>query len=182
MAQRNRGFTVTAISEADFVDITELRVLLEPHALERSAPNLTEGDLKQALSALKRSSKTKDLMERASLHWDFHRILYSKCGRPRLIAQVAHLHLGINRYMMPMWTRHGLSEDWDESHEGIVEAIRTGRIDAAKRIVVDQIVDAQHRVLGAIVRARRLKEHVRDTDDRLQGHKGAHLRLLRHAH
>jgi DNA-binding GntR family transcriptional regulator len=154
IAQHNRGVTVTPTNEADFIDIAELRALLEPHALEKSAPHLGPQDFSQALEALRKSAKSTDLLERASLHWEFHRILYSKCDRPRLIAQIAHLHLSINRYILPMWSRFGLSDDWDQSHEDIVDAIRANRIDTAKQIVVDQIHESRQRVLSAIARTR----------------------------
>lgn len=154
VAKHNRGVTVTEVSEADFVDIAEMRALLEPHALELSAPNLSETDFSEALSALKRSANSSDLLERAALHWEFHRILYAKCGRPRVVAQIGNLHLSINRYLLPMWSHYGLSDHWDQSHEEIVAAIRSGSIAAAKKIVVEQIHESQQRILNAMARSK----------------------------
>ncbi len=150
VAQANKGVTVTEISENDFIDIAELRVLLEPQALGKSATSLTAGDYEQALAALKKASATQDLLERAALHWEFHRVLYARCNRPRLIAQIANLHLSINRYVLPMWSRHGLSDHWDQSHVDIVDALRAGDVAHAQRIVVDQIEAARDRVLHAL--------------------------------
>ena len=95
-----------------------------------------------------------DLLQRAGLHWEFHRILYSKCERPRVIAQITNLHLSINRYLLPMWSHFGLSEHWDESHEDIVDALRSRRFAAAKKIIGDQIHESRQRVMSAIARSR----------------------------
>jgi DNA-binding GntR family transcriptional regulator len=115
-----------------------------------SAPHLTAGDRQQALAALAKASASKDLLERAELHWEFHRLLYAKCGRPRLLAQISNLHLGINRYLLPIWSTHGLSEHWDESHEQIVNALARGKVQQAMKIVVEQIGDSCTRVLSAL--------------------------------
>lgn len=150
VAQANKGVTVTEVSDSDFVDIAELRVLLEPQALAKSAPELTEQDYTHALAALSKAAVTKDLLERAALHWEFHRILYARCKRPRLINQIANLHLSINRYLLPLWSRHGLSDHWDQSHVDIVEKLRAGDVAEAKNIVVAQIEESRERVLHAL--------------------------------
>src|SRR6266849_2895565 len=51
----NRGVTVTDISDDDFLDIAELRALLEPQALRRSAPRLTAADFIQSEKILQRA-------------------------------------------------------------------------------------------------------------------------------
>jgi DNA-binding GntR family transcriptional regulator len=142
----NRGVTVTRVSERDFHDITELRTLLEPHALRLSAPHLTADDLIAAEGTLIAAGATPDRTERAKLHWDFHRALYAKADRPRLLAQIGGLHVNITRYLLPLWARVGLSKDWVNSHLEIVTAIRDGDIDHAALLIVDQINEASTRV------------------------------------
>jgi len=154
ISQHNKGVTVTPVSEADFTDIAELRELLEPHALAQSAPLLEPADYDLAIAALHSSAASTDLLERAALHWEFHRVLYAKCQRPRLIAQIANLHLSINRYLLPMWSQHGLTEDWDQSHMDILDAVRSGDIERAQRIVVEQIHESRDRILAAIARTK----------------------------
>lgn len=151
-SQHNRGVTVVRTSAEEFEEVTQLRLLLEPFALLRSAPHLTGPDFERAAAALKRSS-TSDVLERAALHWEFHRILYSRCNMPRLIAQIAGLHLCVNRYVLSAWSSEGVSEHWDESHGQILDALKLGNAALANKIIIQQIEEASQRVLQKLHRS-----------------------------
>lgn len=146
----NRGVTVSTISEKDFVEIAELRNLLEPHVLRLSAPHLDRSDLVESESILMKAAEATDAFERARLHWEFHRSLYKRADRPRLLSQVAGLYQSINRYLLPAWASSGLSEDWVASHLALVATIRTGDFDGACKLVIDQTDESAQRVLGHI--------------------------------
>jgi DNA-binding GntR family transcriptional regulator len=145
--QRNRGVAVAHLTKADFVDISELRILLEPQALRRSAPNLTRADLDEAAAILDAAEESRDVIERSERHWAFHRRLYARAERPRLLATIDTLYLQINRYLLKAWTEAGLSADWNQSHEAIVECLRRGEIEAAAEMVRVQAIHATERVL-----------------------------------
>ncbi len=155
----NRGVTVTDISEDDFLDIAELRALLEPQALRRSAPRLTPADFMQSEKILQRAAETSDPLDRADLHWEFHRSLYQQAGRPRLLAQIANLYRSINRYLLPLWASHGLSPGWVESHLTIIAAVRDNNIDEACRLIVEQTIESSDRVRDQL---RQKQNHARD--------------------
>lgn len=142
----NRGVTVSSVSEHDFREIAELRALLEPHALRHSAPRLGRSDFEYAETLLVQSAKASDPLERARLHWEFHRSLYQKADRPRLLAQIAGLYQSINRYLLPTWASSGLSANWVESHLTIVNAVRDGDLDGACRLIVAQTIESSDRV------------------------------------
>jgi DNA-binding GntR family transcriptional regulator len=143
----NRGVTVSPTSEHDFLEIAELRALLEPHALRLSAPRLNQADLEQSEAILIRAAEATDALDRARLHWDFHRSLYKRAERPRLLAQIASLYQGINRYLLPAWATSGLSKGWVDSHLMLVASLRDGDIDRASKLVVDQTDESAQRVL-----------------------------------
>jgi DNA-binding GntR family transcriptional regulator len=142
----NRGVTVSMMSALDFREIAELRVLLEPHALRLSAPRLTRGDFEYSETLLVNAAKAADPMQQASLHWEFHRSLYHRADRPRLLAQIAGLYQSINRYLLPAWASSGLSANWIESHLTIVTAIRNHDLDEACRLIVGQTLESSDRV------------------------------------
>jgi DNA-binding GntR family transcriptional regulator len=146
--QRNRGVIVAHLTTADFVDISELRILLEPQALRRSAPRLTGGDLAAASAILDAAEASADAVERSEAHWAFHRRLYARAERPRLLEQIDKLYLQINRYLLEAWTQAGLSHDWNQSHEAILDHLRARRIDAAAELVRVQATHATERVLA----------------------------------
>ncbi|HZP77210.1 MAG TPA: GntR family transcriptional regulator [Pseudolabrys sp.] len=146
LLQPNRGVTVTAISDADFREIAELRSLLEPHVFRLSAPRLTSADLARSRDILEQAATTGDLYRRAELHWEFHRSLYERAERPRILAQLAGLYTCINRYLLPVWSKVGLSAGWVDSHITIIDAVRGGEIEVATKLIVDQIGEAAERV------------------------------------
>ncbi len=150
----NRGVTVSQISERDFLEISELRGLLEPHALRLSAPALTVTDFEHSEKVLMNAANTSDPLERANLHWEFHHSLYKKADRPRLLAQIAGLYQSINRYLLPAWASFGLSPGWVDSHLLIVRAVRDGDIDEACRLIIDQTLESTDRVRTHLRRAK----------------------------
>ena len=154
----NRGVTVSQISEQDFLEIAELRGLLEPHALRHSVPRLTPADLQYSEAVLAKAAQATDPLDRANLHWEFHRSLYQRAERPRLLAQIASLYQGINRYLLPAWANSGLSSDWVDSHLLIVAALRDGDIDEASRLIVDQTDASTRRVQAYLHRETMLEK------------------------
>jgi DNA-binding GntR family transcriptional regulator len=144
--QPNRGVTVTVISEQDFREIAEIRSILEPHVFRLSAPRLTPSHLARSQEILEQAAATDDTYRRAELHWEFHRSLYEHAERPRLLAQIASLYTCINRYLLPVWSKVGLSPRWVDSHMTIIEAVRRGDIDTAATLIVEQIAEAANRV------------------------------------
>jgi DNA-binding GntR family transcriptional regulator len=145
--QRNRGVVVAHLSAADFLDISELRILLEPQALRRSAPHLTSADLDAASAILDAADASPDVVERSEAHWAFHRRLYARAERPRLLETIDKLYLQINRYLLKAWTQAGLSPDWNQSHEAILDCLRRAQADEAAELVRVQAVHASARVL-----------------------------------
>ena len=146
LLQPNRGVTVTTISNEDFQEIAEMRSLLEPHVFRLSAPRLTPSHLARSRDILQRAAQTEDIYRRAELHWEFHRSLYEAAERPRVLAQIASLYTSINRYLLPVWSKVGLSAGWVDSHITIIDAVHRGDIDVASRLIVEQIATAADRV------------------------------------
>jgi len=143
----NKGIRVAPLSRTDFQDIMEMRLLLEPHALRLSAPNLAVRDYDEAEKILEQVRPSGLGTEAAVAHWMFHNRLYSACGRPRLLSQISSLQVAINRYVLPVWRTAGLSADWDDTHSEIVDALRVGDIEQAAQMTGAQIEHAMNRML-----------------------------------
>jgi DNA-binding GntR family transcriptional regulator len=143
----NKGIRVAPLSSDDFRDVMELRTLLEPQALRLSAPHLREEDFNQAEAILAQVRPAGIGSEAAALHWGFHNRLYVHARRPRLIGQIKSLQITINRYYLPIWRTVGLSADWDDSHQVIVDALRAREFERAATITGDQIRHAMERML-----------------------------------
>lgn len=146
----NKGIRVAPLSGTDFQDIMEMRALLEPHALRLSAPYLRALDYDEAERLLEQVHPSLPGTEVAALHWQFHNRLYACSGRPRLLAQISSLQVAINRYVLPIWRSVGLSPDWDETHDQILEALRAGDVEEAAHLTAAQIEHAMHRMLDQL--------------------------------
>ncbi len=109
VAEGQKGFEVAPVSDADFQEVTALRLLLEAHAMEQSfaAGGLDwEGGVVAAhhkLAALERRLMAKEAVDVESwkrYDWEFHRALIAACGSRLLLQAHAAIYDRFLRYQM----------------------------------------------------------------------------------
>jgi DNA-binding GntR family transcriptional regulator len=127
----SKTIVVAPVNTEDFVEIMDMRTLLEPRALELSIPNLTADDLAQARAALARSGTTSDPRQVVANHWDFHRALYRRAGRPRLIHLIEQHHNLLARYLLPSWAQFGVMDEWAAEELELMELVEQGQVKEA---------------------------------------------------
>ena len=141
-----RGFFVTPVSREDLIEIANLRVLLECHALRLSIANGGtdwEGNLVSAHHKL-------HLMEQKMLagddsqkedwkryDWEFHLALIEACGSQNLLSLHAVLYDKYLRYQMLVLTYRG--EEAVDEHRNILDAALARKIETAAQILKDHI-------------------------------------------
>ena len=59
----------------------------------------------------------------------------------RCPSKTAARYTCINRYLLPVWSKVGLSASWIDSRITIIDAVRRGEIDIATKLKVEQIAD-----------------------------------------
>jgi len=137
-----RGFFVTPVSSEDLIEIANLRVLLECHALRLSIQNGDtdwEGNLVAAHHKL-------HLMERKMLEgddsqkedwkrydWEFHLALIEACGSQNLLSLHAVLYDKYLRYQMLVLTHRGKAAV--EEHKKVFEAALARDIETASEVL-----------------------------------------------
>ena len=113
-----RGFLVTPVSREDLIEVAELRVLLECHAIEKSILNGDtdwEGNLVAAhykLHLLEQSMLSGDDSERElwkRYDWEFHLALIEACNSRNLLSLHSILYDKYLRYQMLMLSYRGES-------------------------------------------------------------------------
>ena len=144
-AEEQRGFFVTSVSKEDLIEIANLRVLLECHALHLSIRNGDadwEGNLVAAHHKL-------HLMERNMLDgedekegwkrydWEFHLAMIEACGSANLLSLHAILFDKYLRYQMLVLTNRG-QEAVDE-HKQMFDAALSRNSDMAAAILKTHI-------------------------------------------
>ncbi len=128
-AQDQRGFFVTDVSRDDLIEIANLRVLLECHALRLSIANGDtdwEGNLVAAhhkLHLMEQKMMAGDETQKEDwkrYDWEFHQALISACGSKNLLALHAVLFDKYLRYQMLVLTYRG--DDAVQEHRDMFEA------------------------------------------------------------
>ena len=155
-AQDQRGFFVTPVSREDLIEIANLRVLLECHALRLSVENGDtdwEGNLVAAHHKL-------HLMEQKMLEgddsqkedwkrydWEFHLAMIEACGSKNLLSLHAVLYDKYLRYQMLVLTYRG--EEAVEEHQEMFDAALARDVERAARTLQTHIEKGLEHTLAA---------------------------------
>ena len=151
-----RGFFVTPVSKEDLMEVANLRVLLECHALKLSIDNGDtdwEGNLVSAHHKL-RSMEQKMLSGDDSqkedwkrYDWEFHLALIEACGSRNLISLHSVLYDKYLRYQMLMLTHRG--QKAADEHKNMLEAALDRNVEVATKTLTVHIEKGLEHTLAA---------------------------------
>lgn len=152
-----RGFAVAALDLAEIVEIFELRMVLEQHALETAARLRSEADVARAEAILLRLEAL-DLSEAHIPAWlnlnrEFHATLIASARRQRLIGIACTLRDTIEPYIRMEFDFGQSLDEVVHQHRALFEAFRDRAAERAGRISRDHCIGAMNRLLAS-VRAR----------------------------
>jgi DNA-binding GntR family transcriptional regulator len=146
----SKTIVVAPVNTDDFVEIMDVRALLEPRALELSIPRLTAEDHGAARAALAMSGATSEPRQVVANHWAFHRALYRKAGRPRLLALIEQHHNLLARYLLPSWAQYGVMDEWAEDEIALMELVEQRRVPEAVAWLRRDLDRAKERVVRPV--------------------------------
>ncbi len=139
----NRGCVVAGLTLEEIYETFEMRSVLEGLAVRLAMPRLTPEIFEELQSLLER-------MERAGLagssdwvarHQEFHGHICKLSGRPKLIRQIAQLHVVIEPYMRIWFDYVDKPLSAFEEHERLIAALRTGDPAHAESVMREHILD-----------------------------------------
>ena len=151
-----RGFFVTPVSKEDLMEVANLRVLLECHALKLSIDNGDtdwEGNLVSAhhkLSSMEQKMLSGDDSQKENwkrYDWEFHLALIEACGSRNLISLHSVLYDKYLRYQMLMLTHRG--QEAADEHKQMLEAALDRNVEAAKNTLTVHIEKGLEHTLAA---------------------------------
>ena len=156
VAEEQRGFFVNSFSRSDLIEIANLRVLLECHAIKLSIERGDtdwEGNLVASYHKLhllekkmeKDNAKFKE--EWKKYDWEFHLALISNCGSENLLTLHSILYDKYIRYQMAVITYRG--KDAEEEHKKIFEAALNRDPTTASNILETHITKGLEHTLKA---------------------------------
>jgi len=139
----NRGAIVPALSPADIGELFSIRALLEPEVLKLSVPHLTEEDLSEAESVLRKYVSELRRQDHLSawgrLNWQFHSILYSRANQPRFMSIIRNVNNSGERYTrLQLYLTHGMKRA-NEEHHRILDLCRQRDVEAACNLLREHI-------------------------------------------
>jgi DNA-binding GntR family transcriptional regulator len=148
----HRGAVVSELSAEEITELFDLRRLLEPRLLERSAPLLNPSDymeLERNLNEYSDEFKNMNVSRWGQLNTQFHLLLYSKSGLTRTFGIVSLLLQSTDRY-----TRLQLSLTQasrlraEKEHKALVDLCRNGEVGRACQLLDEHILGVENELVS----------------------------------
>jgi DNA-binding GntR family transcriptional regulator len=134
----NRGVVVRQLDVDDLARIYEVRLLLEPWAVARTASAPPPEALAEARAALARARTllaASDHSELSLANRRFHQALYAACGNEIVVRQLDDLqHLTALGIVSLLWERWPTWEEEFAEHEQLLAVVEKGDVPEAERL------------------------------------------------
>lgn len=146
-----RGGRVRDFTADDAREIYELRELLEPFALRRAVPRLTDGDrrsLRDLLDKARAAAEGGDRRELSRLNCAFHSSLVARCRNEKVIEILAHLQNQVRVMSLRLWNVRATHLREAEQHEAILTAVEAGQADRAAELLGEHISEFRERYVS----------------------------------
>jgi DNA-binding GntR family transcriptional regulator len=138
----NRGCIVASLSLDEIYETFEIRSVLEGLAVRLAMPRIDEdmlGELQRLLDKMEKSGKSGSA-DWVTRHQDFHNTLCALSGRPKLIRQIAALHVTIEPHLRLWFDYADKPLTAEEEHRIVIDALRTGDADHAETAMRNHVL------------------------------------------
>jgi DNA-binding GntR family transcriptional regulator len=136
----NRGAIVRGLDHAELAEVFEMRAVLEGLAAVSAMKAIGSAELLELERRLERMEQAEASVSGwIGAHRDFHMFLCGFSGKPRLLAQIAALHVTIEPHMR-LWLQAAdkpLSSR--EDHSLIIDALKRKRPELVEAVVRDHV-------------------------------------------
>lgn len=129
-----KGAIVSDLSVAEIDDVFELRRIMEPRLLRRSAPLFMDEDfarLDEVHARFKAATDAQDVSQWGILNADFHMALYERAILPRTRQIVASLLQTSDRYTRLQLSTTEAMDRAQSEHAELIALCRAGAVEAA---------------------------------------------------
>jgi len=135
-----KGASVRLVDDALAHSVYDIRVLLEPEAVRRSAGRGAAASAwAAAAAALDRADAATDRAERQQANREFHRSLYVGCGNDLMVGILDGLRDQTALVSTAVWSRNAGWEQEATEHRAILDAVTAGRADLAASLLEEHI-------------------------------------------
>lgn len=144
VSEPRRGVRVAGFSKEEVREVAEMRASLEALALRNAVPHLTKAILDQAEEANKAGDHARDVHAWEEANRNFHRIILTPCGMPRLLKAIDDLHTASSRFLFSGW-RAEWEAPTDRDHRAILDALRNGQAEMAASVLARHVQSIGHK-------------------------------------
>jgi DNA-binding GntR family transcriptional regulator len=145
----NRGAVVSDLSIDEVIELLEIRIALECHALRLAIPSMGDIDLDDAKEILRSYDEEPNPEKWGAFNWRFHKALYAPCNRPRLLAMVEANYGHVGRFTRALVSRATGKDRPQREHYQLLEFCRGGEVEKAVRLLREHIVQTQKTLRSA---------------------------------
>ncbi|WP_375001301.1 GntR family transcriptional regulator [Aeromicrobium sp. CTD01-1L150] len=135
---RNKGFRVTAVSDDQVQHIADIRMLLEPPAMARLAPDFdpaTEPEMRELADQITQGARDGDIKAYLESDVEFHRRLTDMLGNPMLTGIVNDLRTRARLSNLERMAASGLLDASAAEHHELLDALVEGDADGAEAVM-----------------------------------------------
>ena len=149
----HRGAVVSALSEAECIEIYHVRAVLDGLATRLATPNLTEVDharLATLLAEMAAGVEAKDPQRVLNVNREFHAVIWSAARAPRLRDLLENLYDASQRFRNISVLIPGRLDQITHEHRLIAEALARGDAAAAEQYANEHHEGTARRLLAAM--------------------------------
>jgi DNA-binding GntR family transcriptional regulator len=159
---RSTGVRIQHLSAEDFSETADMRIRLESLAFEKAFDKITKGDLEELSRLIALMKRCQNGSEWLRLNREFHSLISSRSGYPRLLTVIENLWTATEPYLRNYIADMRNLHDADRDHEEMLASIQGRDLEGGLVTVEHHIRRVEHLLLhGDTV-------HFRDVDNGLK--------------
>lgn len=135
----NKGAIVTSLSVDDVLEMLDIRIALECHALRLAIPEMVDEDFDLAAGILDGYNREPNPHSWGAMNWQFHWAIYAPCHKPRLLSMIEANYGHVSRFVRTQVSLAAGKERPQKEHELLLELCRKGEIDDATALLASHI-------------------------------------------
>jgi DNA-binding GntR family transcriptional regulator len=151
----HRGAVVLEVSADEVAESFEMRSLIEPRLLEKSAPHLTSDDfsvLRNILEEYSENLRSLNIARWGELNIALHTVLYKHANSPRMEATVQQLLIGSDRFTRMHLVYAEARVRAEQEHQMIVDLCQIGHFSTAADLLRKHIQNAGVQLVASILK------------------------------
>lgn len=135
---------VRRLSLAEYTELRDIRLSLEPLAAERAVPLLDNAAIKQLTEShrqLMRAEKTKDYRAALQHNFDFHFGIYRRSGMPQLTELLDRIWVQVGPMMNFLYPHGHPRYDGAHQHVNVLRALQQRDVQAVRTAIRDDLIE-----------------------------------------